>query len=130
MENTWHTQNSKNWTQTLENKKKNRFFNPIWQNSGHINALRGVLELEEDIFKSYIIFSERCTLKKINVTSENIKVIKRNNLLIVLKKDILESKTVFNNEQIDGIYNELSQYSLVDDEVKKLHIENVKENHG
>lgn len=75
-------ENQKNWTQTLENKKKNKFFNPIWQNNGHINALKSALEFEnKDIFKSYIIFSKRCTLKKINVTSKNIKVIKRNNLL-------------------------------------------------
>ena len=120
----------KNWTQTLENKSKYKFFNPIWQNSGHINALKSVLELEEDIFKSYIIFSKRCTLKKINVTSENVKVLKRNNLMKELRKDILESKKVFDKEQIDSIYNELSQYILVDDEVKKDHIDNIKAKHG
>ncbi|MGB4186169.1 MAG: nuclease-related domain-containing protein, partial [Caldicoprobacterales bacterium] len=56
---------NKNWTQTLENGQKNRFYNPIWQNKAHINALKAVLNLNDDAFKSYIIFSERCTLKKI-----------------------------------------------------------------
>ena len=121
----------KNWIQTLENRSNTKFFNPIWQNNGHINALKSVLELgDEDIFKSYIIFSERCILKKINVTSDNVKVLKRNNLIRELKKDISESKSIFDREKIDSIYNELSQYTLADDEVKKDHIDNIKAKHG
>ena len=116
----------KNWTQTLQNGKKHKFFNPIWQNNTHINALKYALELEEDIFKSYIIFSERCTLKKITLTSENIKVIRRNRLIRELNKDISESKKLINKDQIDIIYNELSQYILVDEKTKQEHIESIK----
>ena len=116
----------KNWTQTLQNGKKHKFFNPIWQNNTHINALKYALELEEDIFKSYIIFSERCTLKKITLTSENIKVIRRNRLIRELNKDISESKKLINKDQIDSIYNELSQYILVDEKTKQEHIESIK----
>ena len=47
---------SRYWTQTLESKQKNKFYNPIWQNKGHITALKKLLELQyDDIFKSYII---------------------------------------------------------------------------
>lgn len=116
----------KNWTQTLQNGKKHKFFNPIWQNNTHINALKYALELEEDIFKSYIIFNERCTLKKITLTSENIKVIRRNRLIRELNKDISESKKLLNKDQIDSIYNELSQYILVDEKTKQEHIESIK----
>lgn len=55
----------RNWTQTLRNKQKNRFFNPIWQNRGHISALKSVVGIhDESFYKSYIVFSERCALKK------------------------------------------------------------------
>ncbi len=116
----------KNWTQTLKNGKKHKFFNPIWQNNTHINALKYALELEEDIFKSYIIFSERCTLKKITLTSENIKVIRINRLIRELNKDISESKELLSKDQINSIYNELSQYILVDENTKQEHIESIK----
>ncbi|SHI07229.1 nuclease-related domain-containing protein, partial [Clostridium grantii] len=54
---------NKNWTQSLQNKQKNKFYNPIWQNKGHISALKDTLGInKEDFYKSYIIFSERCTL--------------------------------------------------------------------
>lgn len=61
---------SKNWTQTLQNGLKNKFYNPIWQNNGHINALKSTLGIDNsNLYKSYIVFSERCELKKINITS-------------------------------------------------------------
>jgi len=78
------------------------------------------------VYKSYIIFSERCTLKKITLTSENIKVIRRNRLIRELNKDISESKKLINKDQIDIIYNELSQYILVDEKTKQEHIESIK----
>jgi len=117
----------KNWTQTLQNKQKNKFFNPIWQNNGHISALKSVVGIDdENLYKSYIIFSERCTLKKINVTSKNIKVIKRNSLLKHIKRDLLESEKILNIEQIDSIYKNLGKYCLADDKLKQAHIDEIK----
>ena len=59
---------------------KNRFYNPIWQNKAHINALKTVINSDNDnLYKSYIIFSQRCTLKKINVTSPMLKLLKETN---------------------------------------------------
>lgn len=120
-------ENRKNWTQTLQNRQKNSFYNPIWQNKGHIAALKAVITIDnERLYKSYIIFSERCTLKKINVTSENVKVIKRNSLLKHIKKDLLESEKLLDKEQIDNIYEQLGKYCLADDKLKQAHIDEVK----
>lgn len=79
-----------------------------------------------DLYKSYIVFSERCTLKKINVTSKNVKVIKRNRLLKHIKKDIQETRKVLSVEQIDGIYEKLGKYCLADDKIKQAHIDEIK----
>ncbi len=117
---------NKNWTQTLENGQKNRFYNPIWQNKAHINALEAVLNLNDDAFKSYIIFSERCTLKKINVTSPNVKVIKRDQLIKTIKKDIKDSPELLTPEEVNQIYLSLQKYANVDEVVKQEHIDNIK----
>lgn len=121
------SENHKNWTQSLPNKQKNKFFNPIWQNKSHISALKEVLGMNNDeLFKSYIIFSERCTLKKIKVESNNVKVIKRDHLLKYTKKDLLESAKILHLEQMDTIYENLSQYCLVSESLKQAHINSIK----
>lgn len=118
---------NKNWTQMLQNRQKNRFFNPIWQNKGHISALKLATEIEDNNFyKSYIIFSERCELKKITVTSPNVKVIKRSFLLRTIKEDIKASETLLTIEEVDGLYSKLQQYVCVDESVKQAHIEGVQ----
>lgn len=117
---------NKNWTQTLENGQKNRFYNPIWQNKAHINALKAVLNLNDDAFKSYIIFSERCTLKKINVTSPNVKVIKRDQLIKNVKKDIKALPEIFTYDEVNKIYSSLQKYANVNEDVKQAHIEAIK----
>lgn len=120
-------ENQKYWRQTFKNRKKFKFFNPIWQNSGHISALKYALENDDDSFyKSYIIFSKRCTLKKIKLTSHNIKVIKRNKLVSCIKKDMLRSKKILSIDNITEIYNLLIKYCLVDDRIKQEHIDGIK----
>ncbi|TCT12845.1 nuclease-like protein [Natranaerovirga pectinivora] len=117
----------KNWTQTLPNKQKNQFYNPIWQNKGHINALKYVVDIDKsNLYKSYIIFSERCTLKKINVSSSNVKVIKRNTLIKSITNDMLSSSNILSIEEVNQIYCELQKFSCVDNSVKREHIESVK----
>ncbi len=117
---------SKNWTQTLNSRKKSRFFNPIWQNSAHINALKAVIGADNKLYKSYIIFSRRCTLKKINVTSNHVKVIKRNQLINTIKKDIISSEKILTPEEIDQIYAKLLKYAHADGIIKQAHVSNIK----
>lgn len=118
----------KNWTQSLENKQKNKFYNPIWQNKGHISALKRILGMEEDnVFKSYIVFSERCELKNINISSLDVKVIKRNLLLKTIKKDVNNSTVLFSKEKIDQLYIKLQEFTYVDDTIKDKHIRKIQE---
>lgn len=80
----------------------------------------------DELFKSYIIFSERCTLKKIKVELNNVKVIKRDHLLKYTKKYLLESAKILHLEQMDTIYENLSQYCLVSGSLKQAHINSIK----
>lgn len=80
-----------------------------------------------DIFKSYVVFSRRCTLKKIDVTKKNLRVIKRDNLEEILQEDCNNLEKIFTEEQIDEIANKLYEYMFVDKEVKEKHIKDIKE---
>lgn len=117
----------KNWTQNLQNKQKYKFLNPIWQNKGHINALKRILGMEDkDTFKSYIVFSERCELKKINLYSQDIKVLKGNTLLTIIRKDIDNSPIIFSREEIDQLYLKLQEFAYADESIKANHIRGIK----
>lgn len=60
----WIFGNEKNryWTQVIY-KRKEKMFNPIWQNAGHIKALENYLQLDRKLFSSIIAFSNQSTFK-------------------------------------------------------------------
>lgn len=124
------SENQKNWYQTLPQGKgrshKESFYNPIMQNRTHIKHLKALVG--EDIpTHSVITFSERCILKKVDVKSEDIRVINRDKVYdtvaaICVKSDV----AVLSNEQISGIYHKLYPYTQVSEATKEQHIQNLK----
>ncbi|RIJ64838.1 NERD domain-containing protein [Rummeliibacillus sp. TYF005] len=111
------------WTQVFKNGKKFKFYNPVKQNRTHVNALQKLLSnLPTDIFSSLIIFSDRCTLKSIEVTSQNVQVMKRKNLLSRCK-----NSTSSYSLPVYTIYTKLQKYTNVSDQVKNEHIERINE---
>ena len=65
------SEDSKNWTQTLPSGRKAHkeyFLNPIIQNKVHIKWLVKLIG-EESPIHSIIVFSERCTLRGIDLKS-------------------------------------------------------------
>jgi hypothetical protein len=118
--------NSRTWTQTLPNGQKNKFYNPIMQNKTHINALKRLLELDINIFYSYIIFSERCELKNVRITDSNVALLKRNLIFKRINSNIQALEQKFTDKQVDDLYIKLSIYSNADNEIKLKHIRNIK----
>lgn len=117
----------KYWTQTFENKQKFRFLNPIWQNSAHITALKDVLpeELNQHLH-SLIVFNNQAVLKKVTVTSEDIHVIKREQLKSTLQQI---SKTVsepISTRQLSEIFHLLSTFTHADEQLKQQHITTIQ----
>lgn len=111
------------WTQTFPNGQKQRFYNPITQNKGHIHALKTVLEINNtDFFKSFIIFSERCTLKNVHVSSPNLVVMKRNALRKIIKREIEDSPILISVSEVNQLALWLQKYTFVNEEVKSTHI--------
>jgi len=115
------------WTQSLKGGLKNRFYNPIKQNSSHIKALSKYIDsFGLEVFKSYIVFSERCELKKVIVKLPNVALIKRNNLIEVIKAEIIYTSFCLTQEQVDDIYNRLKIHTNVSEAEKLRHVQSLK----
>ncbi len=87
----------KEWTQTLltgnGRSQKNHFLNPIIQNKVHLKWLKNYLADNEGLaYYSYIIFSDRCTLKDIRLTSGEHFVINRYNILPAVQANAAKSE--------------------------------------
>lgn len=124
-------ENGFNWTQTLPEGRgkshKEHFYNPIMQNKTHIKYLKNAIGSDVPMH-SVIVFSERCTLKDIEVKSKDVKVINRYDVEKTVEGISKNTPDVLSNEKIGEIYNKLYPLTQVGDEVKSKHIENIKNN--
>jgi hypothetical protein len=123
------SENQKNWTQTLPSGRKahkEHFMNPIIQNKVHIRWLTE--QVEESVpVHSVIVFSQRCTLKKIEVSSNNIYVIKRGRLKRTVREIDTRMGKVLSQEEMDEIYRKLYPYTQVSENVKEQHIQRIQQ---
>ena len=113
------------WTQMLNKNTKNRFYNPIKQNTTHITALSQFLHINKSIMKSFIVFSERCELKKVPNNTAEYTIIKRNRLLEEIKKEIANRSNILTPDTIDRIFETLIPLTNVSEEVKQQHINDI-----
>lgn len=121
---------SKTWTQTLpQGKGKSRkeyFFNPIMQNKLHIKWVKALIG-ENITIHSIIVFSERCTLKKVEYTSPNIYVVKRNAIANLIDEICSNQPCLLDETQINNIYITLYPYTQVDQNIREKHVTDIKE---
>ena len=120
------SENQQQWTQMLNKNTKEKFYNPVKQNKTHIKALSEYLQIEPSKMKSYIVFSERCELKKVPENTQEYVITKRNYLLDLINKDIEDKQDIFTNEEIDEIARKLEPLTNASQEVKDKHIENIE----
>ena len=118
------------WTQTMPNKKKFKFYNPIRQNSTHIRAIQHFLGLSNEAFHSVIVFSERCQLKAIKVTSPNVHVLKREDLKRFIQKQKQSAEQIFTQGEIETMYQKLLPQMQVTEKVKKQHLQTIQQKYG
>ncbi len=83
------------WTASLNRSEKSRFYNPIKQNRTHVGALSRYLGLPTDQFVSYIVFSERCELKKVPSDTDEYRILRRHHLLRELRADLKSREVLF-----------------------------------
>lgn len=119
--------NKVNWVHFL-GKRKYSFYNPIFQNEGHIRSLKNQLVQYGNIpFYSLIIFYGKCELKKVSDIPIDTMIIKS-------RSSIKTFNTILQNNEYSSCYNfnELRQLlnNGVDNgrvkEIKSQHIQDIK----
>lgn len=122
------TAGEKNWTQSLNKYTKTKFYNPIRQNSTHINALSQYLKIDKRLMKSIIVFSDECTLMKIPQNTEYYTITQVYYLTNVLTQELYYRNDIFTIFDIDNIAIELEPLTNVSEEIKQYHINNINRN--
>lgn len=123
------SENQKNWYQTLPTGRgrshKEHFYNPIMQNRSHINHLKAFLG-EQVPMRSIIVFSDRCTLKSVQIRSNDISVINRYNVAPVVSGICNQiANDLLTDNDITEIYDKLYPYTQVDEITKMQHVANI-----
>ena len=119
------SENQKNWYQTIRTRRKinkESFYNPIMQNRSHIKHLSALFP-HKIHFQSIIVFSNRCTLKDIDVYSSDINVIHRYEISDTTRCVYESLPVVFSSQDIVNIYNRLYPLTQVSSQVIEKHIE-------
>ncbi len=109
------------WNQKVGKYKRN-FYNPFYQNYGHVKALSNVLNLPEEFFISIVCFSNQARLK-INSKSQIVQLDNLNEVIKTYDKIILKDNISFIKEKI--INN-----NITDKAIRKNHIKLIKEKLG
>lgn len=110
------------WVETFNSRSKNRFYNPVRQNAGHIKALSAFLGVDPSSLVSIIVFSNRADLKHVR-TDGSIPVIKRRQLRKTIKNALDKSSgATFDETTFDA----LVPLAMPDKDVRKEHIESIK----
>lgn len=121
----------RNWTQSLASgqgrTQKTHFLNPIIQNKVHIKWLQTYLKCDSNLsFYSCIVFSERCELKKITLTSGNHLVFKRNDILQTISAKASKSEKVLTQKKIENLFKQLYPLTQVSSSIKASHIQTIQ----
>ena len=123
-------ENQRQWTMTLPSGNKSQkfhFLNPIMQNELHIKWLKASLSGYEGIaYHSIIAFSDRCTLKKIELTEHKAEVIKRSSVKRCVEKISKQNTAILTEPLIQEIYDKLYPLTQVSVEQKQKHIDDIK----
>lgn len=110
------------WMQSLyKNSRKNKFFNPIWQNKKHIEYLSKQVDVP---LHSLIVFSERCNLKKLYYDKTKAQILRRHYINDYLNAE-LSNEAILSNEDIDNVYENLKKFRLASDFTKDQHVEKI-----
>ena len=119
--------NNVNWVQFL-GKMKYSFYNPIFQNDGHIRSLKNQLVEYGNIpFYSLIIFCGKCEIKKVSDVPNDTMIIKS-------RSSIKTINTILHNNDSTSYYNLYEIREVLNNgvcngrnkEIKSQHIQDLK----
>lgn len=114
----------KYWTVSFPNGQKKQFYNPIIQNQSHINVLRKIYGKDIPCF-SIVVFSDKSTLKKIDLGDSYAQVVRMDSLFDVVSRAWPNTPDVLSEERVNEICESMKSYTHVSSSVKKEHINSI-----
>jgi hypothetical protein len=120
--------NREKWMQVLDyGKVKYPIYNPVFQNDGHIRAIKNQIPSYLHLpFHSLIVFYGNCELKKISNIPNEVIVVKANKAIACIN-DILQnilSKNFYTEEVVSVLKKGVENGDDLD--IQNKHIENIK----
>lgn len=123
--------NREKWVQVLDyGKAKFPIYNPVYQNEGHIRAIKNQLPNYFNIpFYSLIVFYGDCKLKKISNIPIEVQVVKANKAIDAFNDILLKiPSSNFYYEEVVAVFKKGVENG--DDlEIQNMHIENMRNMH-
>lgn len=120
------SENQLNWTQSFQNGEKYKFYNPIRQNRTHIKALSDFLEKPTSDFMSYIVFSERCTLMKVPDDTDDVVIVRRQDMLKKLRHALKSAPFKYSHDEIQSMVIKLKPLTEKTTSEKQQHVDDVQ----
>lgn len=125
------TETQRTWTQSFYaggNKKKQHFYNPIMQNKLHVEALNKQLNVFPGIvYHSLILFSDRCELKQLNLSSGQHSVLHRREAYNEIMQRISMTGEIFAADKVQRIFEALLPFANAEQSVKDKHVRDVQQ---
>ncbi len=118
------SEHSKSWTQSIYKSKKS-FQNPIHQNYGHIKFLEHHLQDCSGPFFSVISFSDKGTLKKMDVKSEDVHVVNTSHLLRVIHS---KRETGMSIDSVRRVAQMIRDANCMNLKASRIHVQTIKRN--
>lgn len=112
------------WTQVLNKRTKNKFYNPLKQNYAHTKSLEKYLEINKELIVPLIVFSNRSRLSKISVDA-NQHVYQFRDMFKFIKKNEKISERWIENEQKEQFLIQLLEKCNMPTDVKQRHIDSI-----
>ncbi|NBG88610.1 nuclease-related domain-containing protein [Isachenkonia alkalipeptolytica] len=97
------------WSQHYKNKEQT-LKNPLLENQKRIQLLRESFSaIDQSRIKSFVLVNNDCTLEVEGYNSEEGRILKMKELINELNEDILETKQVLSNQEVDKLYDRLKK---------------------
>lgn len=109
------------WTQVLANGRvKNKFYNPVKQNTTHVYRLAEYLGVKIEVFHNLVVFLGRADISNV-VSSHAVATYKLNDVIHGVSNDILSVS------QMKEYYLKIAELKDGQDIDEKKHVENIRE---
>lgn len=112
--------NSEMWTQNIYGSKS-EFRNPIWQNQGHITAIKKVIgEKYHPMYHNIVLFSENANVR----VDRSLEVYNFRKIVPIIEG---YTEIVLTQAAVDDIYAKLLAANVTDRKARKEHVKSAKE---